>query len=35
MENIRVNIPSPDSTLDGPSDDELKRIEDELEKYTD
>ena len=35
MENIYFKSPSPDDLYDGPSDDELKRIEDEIERYTD
>ena len=34
MENIYLNNPGPDDIYDGPTDDELKRIEDELEKYS-
>ena len=34
MENIYLNNPEPDDIYDGPTDDELKRIEDELEKYS-
>ena len=35
MENIYLNNPEPDNIYDGPSDEELKRIEEELEKYSD
>ena len=35
MENKYHNNPNPDTIFDGPSDEELKRIEDELEKYMD
>ena len=35
MKNIYLNNPEPDDYYDGPSDDELKRIEREIEKYTD
>ncbi len=35
MENIYLNNPEPDNFYDGPSDEELKRIEEELEKYSD
>ena len=35
MENIYLNYPEPDAIYDGPSDEELKRIEEELEKYSD
>ena len=35
MENIYLNNPRPDDMYDGPTDDELKKIEDELEQYTD
>ena len=33
MENIYLNNPTPDNN-DGPTDEELKRIEEELEKYS-
>ena len=33
MENIYLNNPETDDIYDGPTDDELKQIEDELEKY--
>ena len=33
MENIHLNNPEQDSIYDGPTDEELKKIEDELEKY--
>ena len=35
MENIYLNNPEPDDIYDGPSDEELKRIEEELEEYFD
>ena len=35
MENIYLNNPNPDDCFDGPTDEELKRIEKELEKYSD
>ena len=35
MENTYHSNPEPDNIYDGPSDDELKRIEDELAKYMD
>ena len=35
MENIYLNNPEPDNIYDGPSDEELKRIEEELDKYSD
>ena len=35
MEIIYLNNPAPDDIYDGPSDEELKRIEEELEKYSD
>ena len=34
MENIYLNNPGSDNIYDGPTDEELKRIEDELEKYS-
>ena len=34
MENIYLNNPEPDDMYDGPTDEELKRIEEELEKYS-
>ena len=34
MDNISLNNPVPDYTYDGPTDEELKRIEEELEKYS-
>ena len=34
MENIYLKSPSPDDLYDGPSDDELKKIEEEIEQYT-
>ena len=35
MENIYLNYPEPDDIYDGPSDKELKRIEEELDRYSD
>ena len=35
MENIYLNNPEPGDIFDGPTDEELKRIEDEIEKYSD
>ena len=35
MENINLNNPNPDDLYDGPSDDDLKRIEEELDEYLD
>ena len=35
MENIYFNNQEPDDIFDGPTDEELKRIEDEIEKYSD
>ena len=34
METTYSNLTSPDDFFEGPSDEELKRIEDELEKYS-
>ena len=34
MENIYLNNPMPDNNNNGPTDEELKRIEEELEKYS-
>ena len=34
MENIYLNNPEPDDMYNGPTDEELKRIEEELEKYS-
>ncbi len=34
MEASYRNYPSPDELYDGPSDEELKRIEEELENYS-
>ena len=34
MEYISLNNPVPDDGYDGPTDEELKRIEEELEKYS-
>ena len=34
METIYRNLPEPDDFIDGPSDEELKKIEEELEKYS-
>ena len=33
MENIYLNNPEQDNIYDGPSDEELQRIEKDLEKY--
>ena len=35
MENIYLNNTNPDDFIDGPTDEELKRIEEELDKYFD
>ena len=35
MENISLNKPNPNDFIDGPTDEELKRIEEELDKYSD
>ena len=35
MEYTYSNLPKPDDFIEGPSDDELKRIEEELEQYSD
>ena len=35
MEAKYSNFPNPDGGYDGPSEDELKRIEEDLEKYYD
>ena len=35
MENTYLNNPEPDDIIDGPTDEELKRIEEEIEKYSD
>ena len=35
METIYRNLPNPDDLYEGPSDEELKKIEEELEKYSD
>ena len=35
MKNIDVNFLNSDDFYDGPSDEELKRIEKDLEKYSD
>ena len=35
MENIYLNNPNPNGLIDGPTDEELKRIEEELDKYSD
>ena len=35
MENIYLNNPAPDDFIEGPTDEELKRIEEELDKYSD
>ena len=34
MENIYLHNPSPDNFIDGPTDEELKRIEEELDQYS-
>ena len=34
MENTYLNNPLADDIYDGPTDEELKRIEEELEKYS-
>ena len=35
METKYRNIPEPNDFIEGPTDDELKKIEEELEKYSD
>ena len=35
METIYSNLPNPEDFNEGPSDEELKQIEEELEKYSD
>ena len=35
METKYSNFPTPDDMYDGPSEDDLKRIEEDLEKYYD
>ena len=35
MDNIYLNNPQPDDIYEGPSDEDLKRIEEELDKYSD
>ena len=35
METKYRNLPSPDDFFDGPTDEELKKIEDELDNYSD
>ena len=35
METTYENLPNPENFIEGPSDDELKRIEEELENYSD
>ena len=35
MEKIYLNNPETDDIYDGPTDDELKRIEEELDRYSD
>ena len=35
MDNIYLNNPESNNIFDGPSDEELKRIEEEIEKYSD
>ena len=34
METTYRNLPDPDDFIEGPSDEELKKIEEELEKYS-
>ena len=34
MENIDLNNPEPDDIYNGPTDEELQRIEKELDKYS-
>ena len=34
MDNIYINKPNPDDFIDGPTDEELKRIEEELDQYS-
>ena len=34
MKNIYLNNPDQDVFIDGPTDEELKRIEEELDKYS-
>lgn len=35
MKNIYLRNPSPNDFIEGPTDEELKRIEEELDKYSD
>ena len=35
MKYIYIGRPSPDESIYGPSDEDLERIEEELEKYSD
>ena len=35
METTYNNFPKPDDFYEGPSDEELKRIEEDLERYSD
>ena len=35
MKKIYLNNSNPDDFIDGPTDEELKRIEEELDKYSD
>ena len=35
MESISLNNPNQNDLIEGPTDEELKRIEDELDKYSD
>ena len=35
MKNIYLNNPDPVDFIDGPTDEELARIEEELDKYSD
>tara|TARA_B000000460_G_scaffold234904_1_gene195711 strand:- start:184 stop:306 length:123 start_codon:yes stop_codon:yes gene_type:complete len=34
METTYRNFPNPDDFIEGPTDEELRRIEEELEKYS-
>ena len=35
METIYMNLSNPDDFIEGPSDEELKKIEEDIEKYSD
>ena len=35
MENIYINNPNPDNFIDGPTDEELQTIEEELDQLSD